>query len=80
MGKLHRCTGYTDDFVCFACSMEEALKFRNLVLADLKKFGWRLSVTKSRLVPGQMTRHLSFILCSVPCVTVAVPEKVCMCR
>lgn len=63
-----------DDFVFFASSMEEALRIRGIILADLEKLGWRLSVEKSQLVPAQIIKHLGFVLCSVPCVSVAVPE------
>lgn len=69
-----RCTSYIDDFVFFASSMEEALRFRAIVLEDLRKLGWRLSVEKSQLNPAQIIRHLGFILCSVPTVSVAIPE------
>lgn len=68
-----RCTSFIDDFVFFASSLEEALGIRDLVLDDLRRMGWRVSVEKSLLKPGQIIVHLGFVLCSVPCVSVAVP-------
>lgn len=69
-----RCTSYIDDFVFFASSMEEALRFRRIIMEDLERLGWRWSVEKSQWVPAQIIKHLGFVLCSVPCVSVAIPE------
>lgn len=69
-----RCTSFIDDFLFFAGSLQEALNIRAQVLGDLERMGWFVSVKKSFLKPGQIIGHLGFVLCSVPGVTIAVPE------
>lgn len=60
-----RCTSFIDDFLFFADSLEEAMRIRSLVLADLLGLGLSVSVEKSQLKPGQIITHLGFVLCSV---------------
>lgn len=69
-----RCSNYIDDLIFFASSMEEAVRIRALVLADLARFGWFISPKKSMLRPGTAVKYLGLVLCSVPVPHVRVPS------
>lgn len=68
-----RCSNYIDDFIFFAPSMEEALRIRGIVLADLSRLGWFISPKKSMLRPGTAVKYLGLVLCSLPVPHVRVP-------
>lgn len=55
-----RCAFYIDDIICFAKSESEAIRLRQYVLDIFYKIGFRVSLKKSLLVPGQLIKHLGF--------------------
>ena len=56
-----RCSGYIDDSIFFAASKEEAERVRDLVLADLAKFGIVVNAQKANLAPAQCVTYLGYM-------------------
>jgi hypothetical protein len=69
-----RCSNYIDDFIFFASTVEEAERFRALVLRDLTELGWFISPAKCMLKPGTMVEYLGLVFCSLPEPHVRVPR------
>ena len=53
---------YIDDGICAAPTAEECAALRDIVILDLDKAGFILSMLKSCLDPVQIDRWLGFIL------------------
>lgn len=70
-----RVSNYIDDFIFFAATLEEALALRDRVLLDMTRFGWHVSLTKSKLHPAQRVIYLGFEFCSVPMCMTRVPAS-----
>lgn len=68
-----RCAFYIDDLLFLAASREDLLVIRRRVLDTLYDLGFRVSLAKSLLNPGQLIRHLGLDLALRHC-TLWVPE------
>jgi Reverse transcriptase (RNA-dependent DNA polymerase)/RNase H-like domain found in reverse transcriptase len=71
-----RCCFYIDDLIFFAKSREDACNMRRFVLGILYELGWRVSLKKSLLNPGQLLQHLGFDLCTANRTLWILPHKV----
>lgn len=73
--KGFRLISYIDDLLFAASSMEEALHVRDIVLADLARYGLLLNADKAQLTPAQAVRFLGYTIdTSGPEVRLYVPE------
>lgn len=63
------------DFIFFARTAEEAAQLRDRVLADMRRLGWHVNMTKSQLQPSQRVTYLGLELCSTPEPFLQVPGK-----
>lgn len=69
-----RCSNFLDDFIFFAHSLEEAIRLRTRVLADMTALGWFLSPAKCMLRPGTRLIYLGYEFCSLPVPHLRVPH------
>lgn len=68
-----RCAFYIDDLIFLARSKAEALALREKVMGIFYTLGFRISLKKSLLSPGQLVKHLGFIFDLANC-RLWVPE------
>lgn len=69
-----RCSNYIDDFIFFASTTAEAERIRVVVLGDLSRLGWFVSLHKSMLAPGTRVRYLGLEFCSMPVPHLRIPK------
>lgn len=56
-----RCSGYIDDSIFFAETVEEAERIRDIVLRDMERFGLTINARKAALTPSQCVAYLGYL-------------------
>lgn len=71
-----RCAFYIDDVFFLARTKQDAIAVRRIVLDIFYELGFRVSLKKSLLNPGQLILHLGFDICTADCTIWIVSKKV----